>query len=89
MAELGDLYNHAGHQPEKAEALADTLISRYPDIPDGYIVRACNQMDHNLDGRYGTIHYFIDHFGDRSDFKSQVAEMRAYLASHPEQLPER
>ena len=89
MAELGDLYNHAGHQPEKAEALADTLISRYPDIPDGYIVRACNQMDHNLDGRYETIHYFIDHFGDRSEFRSQVAEMRAYLASHPEKALER
>ncbi len=89
MAELGDLYNHAGHQPEKAEALADLLISRYPDLPDGYILRACHQMDHNLEGRYETIHYFIDHFGDRSDFKSQVAEMRAYLASHPEQLPER
>ena len=89
MAELGDLYNHAGHQPEKAEALADTLISRYPDIPDGYILRACNQMDHNLDGRYETIHYFIDHFGDRSEFKSQVAEMRAYLVSHPEKALEK
>ena len=84
MAELGDLYNHAGHQPDKAEVLADTLISRHPENPDGYIVRACNQMDHNLPGRYDTIHYFIDHFGDRPEFKSQVAEMRAYLTHHPE-----
>jgi len=84
MAELGDLYNHAGHQPDKAKALSDTLISRHPDDPDGYIVRACNQMDHNLPGVYDTIHYFIDHFGDNSDFKSQTAEMRAYLAKHPE-----
>jgi tetratricopeptide (TPR) repeat protein len=86
MAWLGDLYNHAGHQPEKAEALADTLISRNPNNPQGYIVRACNQMDHNLPGRYDTIHYFIDHFGDRPEFKSQVAEMRAYLVSHPEKI---
>jgi tetratricopeptide (TPR) repeat protein len=86
MADLGDLYNHAGHQPEKAEALADTLISRHPDNPDGYILRACNQMDHNLPGRYDTIHYFIDHFGDRPEFQSQVAEMRAYLVSHPEKV---
>jgi hypothetical protein len=41
-------------------------------------------MDHNLPGRYDTIHYFIDHFGDRPEFKSQVAEMRAYLTHHPE-----
>jgi tetratricopeptide (TPR) repeat protein len=86
MAWLGDLYNHAGHQPEKAEALADSLISRNPNNPAGYIVRACNQMDHDLPGRYETIHYFIDHFGDRPEFKSQVAEMRAYLVSHPEKL---
>jgi tetratricopeptide (TPR) repeat protein len=84
MGELGDLYNHAGHQPEKAEALADTLISRHPENPAGYIVRACNQMDHNLPGRYDTIHYFIDHFGDLPEFKSQAAEMRTYLVNHPE-----
>jgi tetratricopeptide (TPR) repeat protein len=86
MAWLGDLYNHAGHQPDKAEALADTLINRNPNNPQGYIVRACNQMDHNLPGRYETIHYFIDHFGDRPEFKSQVAEMRAYLVKHPEKI---
>lgn len=84
MAWLGDLYNHAGHQPEKAKALADSLISRYPDNPDGYIVRACYLMDHDLPGRYQTIHYFIDHFGDRSEFRSQVTEMRAYLTAHPQ-----
>lgn len=84
MADLGDLYNHAGHRPDKAEALADTLIGRHPDNPAGYIIRACNQMDHGLPGRYDTIHYFIQHFGDRDDFKPQVAEMRAYLIKHPE-----
>ncbi|RUL72993.1 tetratricopeptide repeat protein [Dyella choica] len=86
MAWLGDLYNHAGHQPEKAKVLADTLIRRYPDIPDGYIVRACYLMDHDLPGRYETMHYFIDHFGDRSEFQAQVAEMRAYLVTHPEKI---
>ncbi len=86
MAELGDLYNHAGHQPDKAEALADILISRHPENPSGYIVRACNQMDHNLAGRYETIHYFIDHFGSQPQFKSQAAEMRAYLVAHPEKM---
>jgi tetratricopeptide (TPR) repeat protein len=84
MAQLGDLYNHAGHQPDKAEVLADTLISRHPENPDGYIVRSCNQMDHNLPGVYETIHYFIDHFGDDPQFKTQTAEMRGYLARHPE-----
>ncbi|MGC1549599.1 MAG: tetratricopeptide repeat protein [Rhodanobacter sp.] len=86
MANLGDLYNHAAHQPDKAEAIADTLIRRHPDFAGGYIVRACNQMDHNLPGRYDTIHYFIDHFGDLDEFKSQAAEMRAYLIKHPEKL---
>lgn len=86
MAWLGDLYNHAGHQPEKAKALADRLISNHPDNPEGYIVRSCYLMDHDLPGRYETIHYFIDHFGDRDEFKSQVAEMRAYLAKHPEKI---
>lgn len=84
MSQLGDLYNHEAHQPDKAEALADVLIERHPDDPHGYIVRACNQMDHDLPGRYETIHYFIDHFGLQPEFKDQVAEMRAYLAKHPE-----
>jgi tetratricopeptide (TPR) repeat protein len=86
MGTLGDLYNHAGHQPQKAEALADALISQYPDKPGGYIVRACNQMDHNLPGVYDTIHHFIDRFGDDPDWKSQTAEMRAYLVKHPENI---
>lgn len=86
LAWLGDLYNHAGHQPEKAKVLADRLINNHPDNPEGYIVRACYLMDHDLPGRYETIHYFIDHFGDRGEFKSQVAEMRGYLAKHPEKI---
>jgi len=45
--------------------------------------RACNQMDHNLPGRYETIHYFIDHFGDRPGFGEPVVEIQADLASHP------
>lgn len=84
MGSLGDLYNHAGHQPEKAEALADTMISEHPDRAAGYIVRSCNQMDHNLPGVYDTIHYFIDHFGDDPQWKEQTAEMRGYLLKHPE-----
>lgn len=85
MGALGDLYNHAGHQRDKAEAIADTLINLYPDNAAGYIIRSCNQMDHNLPGRYETIHYFIDHFGDRPEYQEQTAEMRAYLVNHPEQ----
>lgn len=84
MGVLGDLYNHAGHQPEKAEALADIMIKEHPEKAGGYIVRSCNQMDHNLPGVYDTIHYFIDHFGDDPQWKSQAAEMRAYLLNHPE-----
>jgi tetratricopeptide (TPR) repeat protein len=85
MARLGDLYNHAGHQPEKAKLLSDTLISRHPENPAGYVVRSCYQMDHNLPGAYDTIHYFIDHFGDDPQWKEQTAEMRGYLVRHPEQ----
>jgi tetratricopeptide (TPR) repeat protein len=86
MGVLGDLYNHAGHQPQKAEALADAMIGQHPDKANGYIVRACNQMDHNLPGVYDTIHYFIDHFGDDPQWTSQTAEMRGYLIRHPEQI---
>jgi tetratricopeptide (TPR) repeat protein len=86
MGILGDLYNHAGHQPQKAEVLADAMISQHPDEADGYIVRACNQMDHNLPGVYDTIHYFIDRFGDDPQWKTQTAEMRAYLIKHPEKI---
>lgn len=84
MGILGDLYNHAGHQPQKAEALADILISKQPDRPNGYILRSCNQMDHNLPGVYDTIHYFIAHFGGDPQWRTQTAEMRAYLMRHPE-----
>lgn len=86
MGVLGDLYNHAGHQPQKAEALADIMIREYPEKPGGYIVRSCNQMDHNLPGVYETIHYFIDHFGDDPQWNSQTAEMRSYLIKHPEKV---
>jgi hypothetical protein len=86
MGLLGDLYNHAGHQPDKAEVLADTMIKEHPEKPEGYIVRSCNQMDHNLPGVYDTIHYFIDHFGDDEQWKTQTAEMRGYLLKHPEKI---
>ena len=84
MGVLDDLYNHAGHQPQKAEALADTMISEHPEKAGGYIVRSCNQMDHNLPG--DTIHHFTDHFGDNPQWETQIAEMRAYLVSHPEKV---
>jgi hypothetical protein len=45
----------AGHQPDKAEALADILIKRHPGYPNGYIVRACNLMDRNLPDVYDTL----------------------------------
>jgi tetratricopeptide (TPR) repeat protein len=86
MAQLGDLYNHEAHQPEKAKALADTLIARHPENGAGYVVRACYLMDHALPGRYETIHYFIDHFGGLPEFKKPTDDMRAYLATHPEPL---
>jgi hypothetical protein len=53
------------------------LIGRHPDHPDGYIVRACDPIDHHLPGRHQTIHYIIDHFGDRLELKSPLAKMRA------------
>ena len=84
MSQLGDLYNHEAHQPEKAKALADTLIERHPDYGPGYIVRACYLMDHDLPGRYEAIHHFIDRFGGQPEFKKPADEMRAYLARHPE-----
>jgi len=86
MGVLGDLYNHAGHQPQKAESLADAMISEHPEKAGGYIVRSCNQMDHNLPGVYDTIHYFIDRFGDDPQWKTQTAEMRGYLIKHPEKV---
>ena len=86
MAELGDLYSHAGNNPDKALAIAATLIERYPDKADGYIVRACVQMDHQLPGRYDTIHQFIDRFGDSPDYRQQTAELRNYLINHPEKI---
>jgi len=84
MSQLGDLYNHEGHQPEKAAALANILIARHPENPFAYIVRACYLMDHELPGRYEAIHYFFDHFGSQPRFQKPVREMRAYLAKHPE-----
>jgi tetratricopeptide (TPR) repeat protein len=84
IAYLGDLYSHAGHQPDKAMALADQLISKHPDNPDGYVVRSCVQMDNNLPGRYETIHYFLEHFAGLPGQEAPAAEMRAYLARHPE-----
>lgn len=82
--QLGDFYNHEGRQPDKAKALADDLISRHPDNPYGYIVRACHQMDHGLPESYVTIHYFIDRFGQDPRFREQVRDMRNYLDKHPE-----
>ncbi len=84
IASLGDLYSHEGHQPDKAMALADQLIRRHPDNPDGYVVRSCVQMDNNLPGRYETIHYFLDHFANLPGQEGPVAHMRAYLKNHPE-----
>lgn len=81
---LGDLYNHEAHQPEKAAAVGDFLIARHPEHAAGYIVRACYLMDHHLPGRYETIHYFLDHFGNDPRWASAAQDMRRYLAKHPE-----
>ncbi len=39
---------------------------------------------HFFQGRYETIHYFIDHYGNQPRFQKPVAQMQAYLAKHPE-----
>lgn len=87
MAQLGDLYSHEAHQPDKATAIADKLIEADPKNPDGYVIRACVQMDNQLPGRYETIQYFLDHFGDRADQANPAREMRAYLVKHPQPDP--
>lgn len=83
MAMLGDMYSHEAHQPDKAMAIADKLIASDPDNPDGYIIRACVQMDNQLPGSYATIEYYLDHFGDRADLQQPTRKMRQYLAQHP------
>jgi tetratricopeptide (TPR) repeat protein len=83
LAQLGDLYSHEAGQPDKAAAIADKLIASDANNPDGYVIRACVQMDRQLPGSYETIEYFLEHFGDRVDQANPARAMRAYLAKHP------
>lgn len=83
LAMLGDMYSHEAHQPDKAMAIADKLIAANPENPDGYVIRARVQMDHQLPGSYETIDYFLNHFGNRDDQAQVVRKMQGFLAQHP------
>jgi tetratricopeptide (TPR) repeat protein len=84
MTDLGQLYATFAQKPDKAMALAQTMIDRHPNDPGGYLVRASAQLNNELPGRYETIQYFLDHFGNQPDQRPAVDMLRSYLADHPE-----
>lgn len=84
MAWLGDLYNRRLHQPAKAMPLAQRLLALDPDNPEGMVVMTFAQMGLEMPDRYTHIHDFIYRFADLGTFDPEVAQMRAYLRSHPE-----
>lgn len=86
-ARLGDFYTHEGHDYAKARIIAEELIRRDPDNGDGYVIRACIERDTNDPNRFRSAREFVERFGNDSYQAGPVAEMRAWLASHPEPAP--
>ncbi|HTV85412.1 MAG TPA: tetratricopeptide repeat protein [Dyella sp.] len=83
MAWLGDLYNRRLHQPAKAMPLAQQLITRDPDNPEGHLVQIFAEMQLDTPDRYTHIHDFIRRFGELELFQPELAQMRDYLRHHP------
>lgn len=84
LSVLGDFYSHEGKNYPKAADIAEELIRRDPNSANGYVIRACVQMDTNHPDRYTTLHAFLDRFGNDPEQQHPAAQMRAYLAAHPE-----
>lgn len=84
LATLGDFYTHEGKNYAKAGAIADELIQHDPANANGYVIRACVDKDTNSPNRYRSARDFLARFGDDPDQQGPAAEIRAWLAAHPE-----
>jgi hypothetical protein len=84
LARLGDFYTHEGHDYAKAHVIAEELIKRNPRNGDGYVIRACIERDTNDPHRFMSAKDFVERFGSDPYQQGPVAEMRAWLAAHPE-----
>jgi len=84
LAMLGDFYSHEGHNYPKAGAIADELMRRDPGNANGYVIRACVDKDTNSPNRYRSARDFLARFGDDPKQQGPAAEIRAWLAAHPE-----
>ncbi|MBB3227829.1 tetratricopeptide (TPR) repeat protein [Luteibacter sp. Sphag1AF] len=83
LHQLADLYL-LNRQPDKTLELANQMIEKHPDWPDGYALRANVEVSYNKPDRYRSIHAFLDRFGDRPAWSKTAAELNRYLAEHPE-----
>lgn len=86
LTQLGSFYLNSAQRYDKVKAIADTLIRLDDDNPDGYALRAFEQIETDDPGRYKSIRVFLDRFGQRDGEQYPSDNLRSYLAEHPEPL---
>ncbi|MCP1375755.1 DUF4034 domain-containing protein [Dyella lutea] len=76
---LARVYTYSTHEWDKAWTLSSRLIADYPQLPDGWRMRASIQLHQPRAGLDDTLHYFILHFGNDPRQRSVVREMERML----------
>lgn len=79
MSLLASVYVYSTHEWDKGWTLSSRLIERYPNVPDGWRLRASIQLHQPRAGLDDTLHYFILHFGNDPNQRSVVRGMRSML----------
>ncbi|HEU4670124.1 MAG TPA: DUF4034 domain-containing protein [Dyella sp.] len=76
---LARIYVYSTHDWDKGWTLSSRLIDDYPQLADGWRLRASIQLHQPRAGLDDTLHYFILHFGNDPRQRDVVREMERML----------
>lgn len=77
LIELGNIYGFHTSEWDKAWAVSDEAIHKFPDVPYGWILRAQVQMEQPRLGLKTTYEEFSRRFGSDPSQQQAVSQMRA------------
>lgn len=79
LIELGNIYGYQTREWNKAREIGDQIIRKFPDLPNGWVLRAKVQMDEPRAGLKDTYDQFNARFGSDPDRQEALSEMREAL----------
>ncbi|WP_430391803.1 DUF4034 domain-containing protein [Dyella sp. 20L07] len=79
LVELGNIYGFHTREWDKAWAISEEAIRKFPDVPYGWVLRAKVQMDQPRAGIKATYEEFSRRFSNDPDQQEAAAQMRAAM----------